>query len=234
MEGKNILTIITIIISMACIAITLFLWYSMNTAGDDKPCVQRYDALAIKDSDNTTMYYYQFDVNDSNQTVTHENNNKPGTSEYTYTTIKLKGLTMPPTPTEKYIADLKNIYNKEKYSNCSSGKCNSQYNEWEKHISGKPCTNPNCKEHFNPKKYGLYNEQYPDENKGIVYINPESKTHEKYNSVLSTGIPKVDLKDKLRGGSSIIRGDVNIVPTGEPVVGVSRFRHESLTPALFY
>jgi len=237
MEGKNILTIITLFIAIACVAITIFLWYTINTNETPTECIQKYNAIIDDKTDTTNPVYYILAVDAANKPIiSHFNADKIAIDNfkdptYSYSTMNVVYSPTPPS-SESFIPNLKNIY-KEKFANCTSGKCNSRHNEWESSLSSKPCTNPNCKEHFDPKKYGLYDN--PAHSKqAMVYINPENSKKEMYDNVSSTGIPKVDLKDKLRSGSSIIRGDVPIVPTGQPIVGASRFRHESLTPALFY
>lgn len=236
MEGKNILTIITLFIAIACVAITIFLWYTINTNESSTECIQKYNAIIDDKTDALKPVYYilDFDVNNK-PTIKHydESGNQVtiNDTKYSYSTLKVTYSGTPPV-SESFIPNLKNIY-KEKFANCDSGKCNSRHNEWESSLSSKPCTNPNCKEHFDPKKYGLY-DNHTNDKQAMVYITPEHSKKEMYDNVLSTGIPKVDMKDKLRSGSSIIRGDVPIVPTGKPIVGASRFRHESLTPALFY
>jgi len=239
---------IPIIICVICIGIVIYIYYqskttsSTATASTLAPVAKAppaYDILVDKVTDPSNHKYYKLHIDESSS--------KPivasvaGKSDEF--TVTLKKIDKP--AAEGFIANLKNLYTNEHFSKCDSGLCNSKQNEWID-LSGpskKSCNSPGCSEHFtkpqkkvtfDTAKNGLYD---------AVYIEPESyKTiksgtnkQEMYTDLTTTpSYPRVDMKDKLRAGAPILRGDVQIVPTGYPIIGASKLRHEELTPALFY
>ena len=238
MFGLEYPTIIPIIISMIAIGVTIYMWYQLQTTSMDvcPDCIQKYDYLIDKLTNPTTPAYYKLfiDPGTGKPKIEPEQKSDDGT-----TIIKpaMVGVTaFAAVPPETYIANLKNVY-QEKYSKCGGINCNSRKNEWSG-MAGKTCTDPNCTEHFDPKNYGLYNDEGIHHIKPENYKGPSASTHggtgEHYTEIGSNGIPRVDMKDKLREGAPILRGDSSIVPSNNAIVGRSRLRHESLTPGLFY
>jgi hypothetical protein len=243
MIGLINVKVISIIISAIAIGATIYMWYQVQDTNNKLSkcnagtCVQKYNGIIDK-TGPTPVYYTPFYKTGNNKLITTDaNGTDPSLQGYTPMMIGVIKSETP--PTEGFIPNLTNVYQKERFSTCSSGKCNSRQNEWG-NLAGKTCTSPNCSEHFNPRNFGLYEEKSGD---NINYIQPENfhptiksgtTKSEYYTDVSTNGIPRVDMKDRLRTGSDIIRGDIEIVPTGKPIVGASKLRHESLTPALFY
>ena len=60
------------------------------------------------------------------------------------------------------------------------------------------------------------------------------ETDDNANSKYTPGLPSVDMKNPLRRGSDLIRGDIPIRFVDSPIVGNSRLHENKLTNALFY
>lgn len=232
MFGGYIVRFLPMGICIIAIAVTIYM-YNLSTQVSESTC-EKCEYKYIYDNktdENNPVYYAAHLVGGKPQILKAvPAEGTPGTSEYVpaspdYLAIDIK--TSIPTDSEQFIPNLKSVY-KENFSKCGGINCNSRKNEWEE-LSGKKCTNPNCLEHFNSKSNGLYSD--------VNYIKPENFTTGKleyYTDVGTNGIPRVDMKDKLREGAPILRGDISITPSDMPIVGGSKLRNELLTKALFY
>ena len=230
MFGGTIARFLPMAICIIAVALTIYMYTLSNeiTESTCKKCEFKYIYDNLTDPVNPV--YYSTHLVDGKPKIIKAvaGVGTPGSSDYVEATLNYLAIDIGnvPADTEQFIPNLKSIY-KENFSKCGGAKCNSRNNEWEE-LSGKKCTNSNCLEHFNPKSNGLYND--------VNYIKPEHfKTlKENYTDVSTNGIPRVDMKDKLREGAPILRGDISIIPSNMPIVGGSKLRNEALTQALFY
>lgn len=82
-----------------------------------------------------------------------------------------------------------------------------------------------CVKNKSTEKYSSYS-NIKDSNVHVIDSKPSSQ--------YTPGTPKVDMKNPLRRGSDLIRGDVPITYIDSPIVGNSRLHENNLTSALFY